>query len=244
MIESKTNKIVKEIKSLEKKKYRDKYNLFLIEGVKFVNDVIQNKKAEIKYIVTTSEYINEYKDAIEVSDEIFKYISSTKTPQGVLAAVKIKYSSFEDIKEKENILYLDNLQDSENVGGLIRSSVCTDFDSVILTKKSASPFSPKAIRASAGSIINTKIIIDENYEILKKLKEKNYEIIASTLNGDEKTKFNKQHNVLIVGNEGNGISEECLKYKTKEVKIPMSGKCESLNANVSGSILMYKIYGF
>ncbi|MFR6312670.1 TrmH family RNA methyltransferase, partial [Anaerofustis stercorihominis] len=171
------------------------------------------------------------------------YISSTKTPQGVLAVLETKYCDINDINKNDNILYLDTVQDPENVGGLIRSSVCTDFDAVILNS-SASPFLSKAVRASAGSIINTKIILDEDYKILKTLKEKGFDIIASTLNGKEDITLNKKNNVLIVGNEGNGISDECLKYATKEVKIPMSGKCESLNANVSGSILMYKIYGF
>ena len=243
MITSKTNKIIKLVKSLEKKKYQDKYGLYVLEGIKFVKDAVINKNHIIKYIITTEEYTEDYDDALEVDNEIFKYISSTKTPQGVLAVLETKYCDINDINKNDNILYLDTVQDPENVGGLIRSSVCTDFDAVILNS-SASPFLSKAVRASAGSIINTKIILDEDYKILKTLKEKGFDIIASTLNGKEDITLNKKNNVLIVGNEGNGISDECLKYATKDVKIPMSGKCESLNANVSGSILMYKIYGF
>lgn len=243
MITSKTNKIVKLVKSLEKKKYRDINNMFILEGKKFVNDAI-SKKHNIRYIITTPKYKTDYKDSIEVSEEIFEYISTTKTPQGVLAIIEIKYYSFEDIQKGKNILYLDNVQDSENVGGLIRSSVCADFDYVITTKTSASAFSPKAVRASVGSVLNTKIIKDEDYKVLSLLKADGYEIIASTLKGSEKNDFKKTNNVLIVGNEGNGISDECLKYSTKEVKIPMSGRCESLNANVSGAILMYKIFGY
>ena len=150
-----------------------------------------------------------------MDNEIFKYISSTKTPQGVLAVLETKYCDINDINKNDNILYLDTVQDPENVGGLIRSSVCTDFDAVILNS-SASPFLSKAVRASAGSIINTKIILDEDYKILKTLKEKGFDIIASTLNGKEDITLNKKNNVLIVGNEGNGISDECLKYATKE----------------------------
>lgn len=243
MITSKTNKLIKLIKSLEKKKYRDKNNMYILEGRKFVLDAI-NGGGNIKYIIATPDYVKDYKDAIEVSEEVFDYISTTKTPQGVLAVLEIEYKTIEDIKESANILYLDNLQDSENVGGLIRSSVCADFDGVIITKTTASPFSAKAVRASAGSILNTKIIKDEDYVVLNELKEKGFEIIASTLKGSEKNDFNSKKNVVIVGNEGNGISDECLTYATKEVKIPMSGKCESLNANVSGAILMYKIYGY
>lgn len=243
MITSKTNKIIKLIKSLEKKKYRDKYSLFILEGTKFINDII-DKNIPIKYLLATSEYVNDYKDSLEVDEEIFKYISQTKTPQGIMAIIDIKYYTLEDINLNSNILYLDNLQDSENVGGLIRTSVSANFDYVVITKTTASPFSPKAVRATAGGILSTKVIIDENYNVLKYLKENNFEIICATLQGDEKTTFNKEKNVLIVGNEGNGISDECLKYATKEVKIPMSGKVESLNANVSGSILMYKIYGY
>ncbi len=243
MITSKTNKLIKLIKSLEKKKYRDKNNMYILEGRKFVLDAI-NGGGNIKYIIATPDYVKDYKDAIEVSEEVFDYISTTKTPQGVLAVLTIEYKTLDDIKDNGNILYLDNLQDSENVGGLIRSSVCADFDGVVITKTTASPFSAKAVRASAGSILNTKVIKDEDYVVLNELKEKGFEIIASTLNGNEKNDFNSKKNVLIVGNEGNGISDECLKYATKEVKIPMSGKCESLNANVSGAILMYKIYGY
>lgn len=243
MITSKTNKTVKLIKSLDNKKYRDKNNLFILEGKKFVDDALKGD-FEIKYIVTREKYSGEYKNALVVSDDIFDYISTTKSPQGVLAVISIEYGDKDEIDDSANILYLDNVQDSENVGGLIRTAVCADFDAVVISEGCASPFSAKSMRASAGSILSIKILKDENYDLLRELKDRGFDVTAATLEGSPNSEFNRQGNVLIVGNEGNGVSRECLRYATKEVKIPMSGKCESLNANVSGSILMYKIYGY
>lgn len=243
MITSKSNNLIKLINSLNKKKYRDKENAFIIEGKKFVDDTII-KNIAIKYLVCTEDFSCEYENPLVVSQDVFKYICSTKTPQGVLAIIEKPRQQEDLIDNNENILYLDNVQDSVNVGGLIRSSVCADFKSVILSPSCADPYQNKAVRASAGSILSTKVYIDDNYSLLSKLKENDFNIIASTINGKEETSFPTSKNVLIVGNEGNGISKEALALSTMNVKIPMSDRCESLNANVSGAILMYKIFGY
>ncbi len=247
MIESKDNKIIKLIRSLHSKKHRKEQGFFILEGKKFVLNQLELDKNQIEYIIITPDFkelFSEEEGTIIVSEEVFSSISTTKSPQGIMAVCKYPKVGEIDFKKVDNILFLDKVRDPENVGALIRSSVCADFNLVVLSKECADPYSPKSIRASSGSIINTVILENVEYNFLSKLKDLSFNIIGSTLSGNEDVTFPRKKNLLIVGNEGSGISEEALSYCNILVKIPMSGRCESLNANVSGGILMYKIIGY
>lgn len=246
MITSRNNDLIKKIASLKEKKNRDKYNLFVIDGERFVDEAL-NKNFKLIYLFYLKGKGDKYAfidEAIEVNKEVMEKISDTKTPSGVIGVFESRNNERNYFKEAEKILYLDCVQNSDNVGALVRSADAAGFDRVILNSGCADAFSPKAIRASAGSVLNIEIDFEESLDVLDELLSLNYKIIAGDLKGDEKFEFPNKKIVLIIGNEGNGISEKVREKCTDFVKIPIFGKAESLNAAVSGGILMYKIAGY
>lgn len=236
-ITSLENQLVKKISSLHKKKYRDEYELFFIEGMKSVKEAI-NFNWEIENVLYSPDMIN-YDLGIEgtiVSKEILCKISDTVTPQGIVAVCKIKNEKIENLVDKKKIVYLDKVQDPGNVGTIIRTADAFGIDSVVLSKECADVYSPKVVRSTMGSIFHLPVIRDVEIEELKKLNKKIY---SSSLSGKEKFKI-EDNAVLVIGNEGNGISDETKKVTDEFIKIKMPGNAESLNASIAAGILMYE----
>lgn len=236
-ITSLENQLVKKIGSLHKKKYRDEYELFFIEGMKSVKEAI-NFNWEIENVLYSPDMIN-YDLGIEgaiVSKEILCKISDTVTPQGIVAVCKIKNEKIENLVDKRKIVYLDKVQDPGNVGTIIRTADAFGIDSVVLSKECADVYSPKVVRSTMGSIFHLPVIRDVEIEELKKLNKKIY---SSSLSGKEKFKI-EDNAVLVIGNEGNGISDETKKVTDEFIKIKMPGNAESLNASIAAGILMYE----
>ena len=180
-ITSKENKLIKHIIKLKEKKYRKEYNEYIIEGVKIVEEAIQ-EKAKIKQIIISEEAINselaqkhlkedltkiEY---IQVPESIFKLISEVERPQGVLAVIE-KEENDENIDlEQEIILALDDLQDPGNLGTIIRTLDSVGLKQILISKGTTDPYNPKVIRSTMGAIFRVKIVECENLkETLKKL---------------------------------------------------------------------------
>ena len=239
-ITSLENNQVKKITALNKKKYRDEYKLFFVEGMKSVKEAI-NFNWDIECIIYSPEMINYDLDieGIKVSKEILCKISDTVTPQGIIAVCKIRDNEIESLKEKKRILFLDKVQDPGNVGTIIRTADAFGFDGIILAKECADPYSPKVVRSTMGSIFHLPIVRDISVEELKKLDMKIY---SSSLEASKKIKDIKleENAVLVIGNEGNGISEETKRITDEFIKIEMPGNAESLNASIAAGILMYE----
>lgn len=242
-ITSTDNKLIKHIASLHKKKYRDEYNEYIIEGIKSVKEALQNN-IEITHIIASNftEKINTDLDIINVPTHIMEKISETKSPQGLLAVAKM--STFEIPANAKRILVLDNLQDPGNLGTIIRTADATAFDAIIISKNSVDLYSPKVVRSTMGSLFHLPIITNADLEKeLTKLKEKNFTIYLSMLDNDSKNLFEEKLHLplaIVIGNEGNGITQEVIPYGDIKLKIPMLGKAESLNASIAASILMYE----
>lgn len=236
-ITSLDNQLVKKIASLHKKKFRDEYELFFIEGMKSIKEAI-NFNQEIEYILYSPDMV-EYDldiEGIEVSKEILCKISDTVTPQGIIAVCKIKEEKIDVLKGKKKIVYLDKVQDPGNVGTIIRTADAFGIDCVVLSKECADIYSPKVVRSTMGSIFHLPVIRDVGVEELKKL---NMKIYSSSLDGDEEFKI-EDNSILVIGNEGNGISEETKEITDEFIKIRMPGNAESLNASIAAGILMYE----
>ena len=244
MITSKENKLIKHIKSLTQKKNRDKNNEYIIEGIKLVQEAI-NEKQDIKKIIICKELLNikvntkDY-DIEEVDKKTFVAISDTITPQGILAIIKKPKPS----KINGPIIFaLERVQDPGNVGTIIRTLECTGIKDIIISSDSAEPYNPKVVRSTMGAIFRVNIYNEnELTNQLKEMKEKGYKIIASTLEeSTDYTKINyKEKCVIVIGNESNGISKETKEIADIKIKIPMLGKTESLNAGVAASIIAYE----
>ena len=243
MIISKTNDYIKHIKSLSEKKYRDEYHEFIIEGIKLVNEAII-EKANIKKIIICEELLKEKVESENVeyvSETVFRHISETQNPQGILAVVEQKTSEKEYGK---TIFALDNLRDPGNLGTIIRTLDSAGISSLILSKGSADLYNPKVIRSTMGAIfrINSEYTASLQEKLLN-LKSDGYKVIVTSLVATNYMyDLNlKEKSVIVIGNESQGVSDEILKIADVKTKIPMIGRSESLNAGVAASILAYEV---
>ncbi len=235
MIESLTNNKVKFLVKLKEKRTREKNKLFIVEGEHLVKEAI--KKGYINDIFLLQGEENVYGKVTYVSLDVLKKITSLKNPPKVIGLCHY----LEETKITGNTLIIDNLKDPGNLGTLIRSAVAFNYDTVIISKESVSIYNPKTIRATEGMLFNINIITDDLEPRINNLKEKGYIIYGTDVNnGINPSKEEKKH-ALIIGSESEGIRKEILKLSNKRLNIKMNDKCESLNAAISGSILMYEL---
>lgn len=238
IIKSLDNKVVKEIVKLRTKKNRVKFEKYIIESKKLIMEAI-NSGVEIEMFI-----LREGEESIDFnfrskrifSEKLFSHISTMESPDGYMAIVKMNLGR----KISSNfILVLDRIQNPGNLGTLIRSAEAFGFND-ILCIESVDPYNEKSLRASMGSIFRLNYL-NVNYDDILNLK-KDYNLVCADMSGEDYNKVNFENKIaLIIGNEANGISDIILNMVDKTVKINMKGSIESLNAAISGSILMNHI---
>lgn len=255
-ITSSKNPLIKEVKSLYKKKERKKLGLFIIEGIKIIEEVIDRDYCFKSIIYTDSlldnkdgnkffSKIKNMKNLIHVPENIFKEISDTENPQGILALVYIKSSKIEDLNVEENnfLLYLDEVQDPGNMGTIIRTADAFNIDGIILRDGCVDPYNPKVVRATMGSIFRIPLyFVDDGVGEIEKLKQRGMRVYSSSLEDSldiGEVDFSGK-SIVVIGNESNGVSREIYDISDSLIKIPMPGGSESLNAGVAASIIMYE----
>lgn len=254
MITSMQNtKVKKIIQLLNKSKTRKKEGLFIVEGKKIISEIDKSRFSEI--FVTETYYENQrtYVDGLIqenirieiVSDSIMKHISGSVTPQGILGIIKIVPMELNILMDKKPlIIILENIQDPGNLGTIIRTADAVGASGIIISKGSVDVYNPKVVRATMGSIFRVPIISESNLrEDINILREKGIEILASHLQGSSNIyDCDLTHGVgILIGNEGNGLSEDITQLAHKNIKIPMIGRSESLNAGVATSIIAYEV---
>ena len=253
IITSKDNEIIKNIRKLKEKKYRDANNEYLIEGIKLIKEAVE-EKAKIKLIVVCEESIEDgdidqkllYEiakyDCIYVNKKVFSILTDVQNPQGILAVIE-KKNNEENINYKEDIIVvLDGIQDPGNLGTILRTIDSVGLSQVIVSKETADSYNLKVVRSTMGAIFRVNVIESEDLlQTLKNLKKHKYKIMATSLetnNSIYDVEYNKK--VIVIGNEANGVSKNVLEYADEKIKIPMLGKTESLNASVATSIILYE----
>lgn len=253
VITSKDNESIKAIRKLKEKKYRDISNEYIIEGIKLIQEAIQ-EKAKIKTIVvcddckTTGGIPNDilYEIAkyncIYVNEKVFNLITDVSNPQGILAVIE-KNSSESEIDYKEDVIVvLDNIQDPGNLGTILRTLDSIGLKQIILSKESADGYSPKVVRSTMGAIFRVKIIESDNLEkTIKEIKKHKFKVYATSLENSKSIyEVDYTKSAIIIGNEANGVSKTLLDIADERIKIPMLGKTESLNASVATGIVLYE----
>ena len=253
IITSKDNEIIKNIRKLKEKKYRDLSNSYIIEGIKLIKEAIVESK-QIKQIIVCEENINNggidqkllYEiakyECIYVTKKIFSLISDVQNPQGIMAVIE-KQNSEDNIDYKEDVIVvLDGIQDPGNLGTILRTIDSVGLKQVIVSKETADAYNPKVVRSTMGAIFRVNIIESDNLiETLKNFKKHKYKVMATSLetnNNIYDVDYNKK--VIVIGNEANGVSQEILDFADEKIKIPMLGRTESLNASVATSIILYE----
>ena len=239
ILTSKNNSLIKETASLKEKKGRKNVGMFLVEGWKMVSEC-QKSGYEIDRIFVAESYEGERFESegktVVVSDDVFRFLSDEKTPQGILCRVKIPQKQLG--KPNGKGLFLDGVSDPGNVGAIIRTANAAGYDEIYLTSECADPFSPKSVRASMSGLFFTKLYFGTRTEILSAIAD--IPLVVADMGGANVFTFDAPKKfILAIGNEANGISQETFAAASHTVKIPMSERQESLNAAVSAGIIMY-----
>lgn len=238
LITSLNNEHIKEILKLKEKKYRDLSNTFLIEGRHLVLEAHREKKI-VELILEKDELFPLDVNTLYVSSNVMNKLSDLKTPSNVMAVVE----KLDEKEVGEKILILDNIQDPGNLGTIIRSAVAFNFDTIVLSPKTVDLYNPKVVRSTQGMMFHTNIIIREPVNFINELKSEGYKIVGTKVTNGVDVRESKtySHFALIIGNEGKGMSEELSELCDEYLYIKMNDQCESLNAAVAASILMYEI---
>jgi len=241
-------KPLKWYKNLATKKGRLEAGAFLIEGEKAIKQVIATHPDEIIEIITIEKLSPAYDNYSirQVTESQFRSISQTKTPQGIIAVVRLPHNTFSDYLPETigtKILVLEDIQDPGNIGTLIRSAAAFNFDGIILSGKCADPLSQKCIQSTAGTVLSVWIRKTAHYlECLQELKKNGYSLIAADLDGTENPSIlgSQDKLLLALGNEASGLSKSVLNASHHRLQIPIiRQKVESLNVAACGAICMY-----
>lgn len=239
ILTSKNNPLIKETAALKDKKGRKELGIFSVEGRKMATEC-QKSGYAVERVFVAESYAGENPFAeeltVRVSDEVFRFLSDEKTPQGILCRVKIPDTAV--LPPKGRCLMLDGVADPGNVGAILRTANAAGYTRVYLTEECADPFSPKSVRASMSGVFFTEICRGSRSEILSKTA--GFPLVIADMGGSDVFSFAPPKEfLLVIGNEANGVSEEVKKAAAHTVKIPMRNTQESLNAAVSAGIIMY-----
>ena len=247
-ISSPKNEKIKELVKLQTAKGRKKAGMYLLEGEHLVEEAIK-ERAQIKLIVVTSNRLEDYKNLLAqadvqvlvVSQDVFHKLSMTETTQGILAVVEIVKQ--EILPHKGRLIVLDAVQDPGNLGTIVRTADAAGFDAVILGTGTVDLYNDKVLRSMQGSHFHIPVFQANLQEYLLILKEKGVQVAVTALHRNSKDYSDLQGATdvaIVVGNEGQGVSDDVIDLADVVVTIPMFGKAESLNVSIASALLMYK----
>jgi len=258
IINSNENKNFKLCCQLAQKKYRDKLGLYLIEGPNLLEEAVKSE-ADIMLVAFNEKMLTTIKIPIEsdsykgaevivLSEKLFEKLAQTQTSQGVIGVIKKNGENQENIENRIlskscNVIILDRLQDPGNIGTIIRTAEAAGYKGVVVLKGTADVYSPKVVRAAAGSVFRMPVLFFESpAQVLEHLKKHNKKIVTTCFD-TENNYYDidlKKDIGLVIGNEGNGICRELIEGSDIRIRIPMSGTVESLNAAVAAGIVMFE----
>ena len=232
------NKKIKNIRKLNEKKYRDETNQFIIEGEHLLQEA--HKRGILKEVIleeNTNLDIDVEKSY--VTHNVLKYISKLDNPSKMIGICK-------KLNKKEvgnKIVILDGVQDPGNLGTIIRSSVAFNIDTIILGNDCVDVYNSKVLRATQGMLFNINIIERDLIDFIPILKDKQYKIYGTKVNGGKSLKNIEKNDrfAIIMGNEGNGVRPNVLDLCSDYIYIDMNSSCESLNVGVATSIILYEL---
>ena len=246
IITSKSNNVIKNAKKLHQKKYRT--DSYLIEGWHLFEEALENQ-AIIRQVFVLEAYLDRVENiqnVTVVTSEILSLLADSKTPQGIVAEILLEQPVHPD-QLHGRYLYLEDVQDPGNVGTMIRTADAAGFDGVMISKASADLFSLKTLRSMQGSHFHLPIWKMDREELFERASQSNLAVLATTLSEasmDYRQIPQIDQLILVMGNEGKGISPEMAAQADQLVHITMPGRAESLNVAVAAGILMFHLRNF
>ena len=257
-ITSRGNSRIKQICKLQQSaKYRREMGLFVAEGARLCRDAAQSGVLIEQFFYTAAalQKYNEYGEQIalqarrcyEVSEDLFLKISDTKSPQGMLCLCRLldKTTSVDKMDSKGRFVGLEDIQDPSNLGTILRTAEALGVDGVLLSAGCCDLYSPKVLRGSMGAVFRLPCIeVDKLPKVITELKKRSVAAYAAVPDACAlpvtKAPLSKGA-LLLIGNEGNGLSKETIHAAEHTITIPMLGRAESLNASTAASILMWEM---
>ena len=241
VITSLENDRVKKYTKLQKRKYRDEFNQYIVEGMHLVLEAFKSGVIE-EVILLEDEVVALPVPYVYVSSEVMSKISTMDTPSTIMALCN-KKSNNEILGDK--ILILDELQDPGNLGTIIRSAAAFNVDTIILSENTVDLYNPKVLRATQGMFNHINIISMLAIDAINKIKDRNIPVYGTNVEyGCDVRKLDensKSRYALIMGNEGNGVRKEIADMCDKNLYIDMNSNVESLNVAIATSILLYEL---
>ena len=229
---------------LDRSRARKKEDAFVVEGIRMFREIPENRLME----TFISEKFHEENPSIRgsvVKNEVFQKLSDTRTPQGVLAVVRQRHYTLPDILQGENGLWLilEGIQDPGNLGTMIRTGEGAGISGIIMDRNTADFYSPKTVRSTMGAVFRVPFFYTENLAgTVREIKKTGITTYAAHLDG--KKMYHEidyaDRTAFLIGNEGNGLSDELTSLADIKLRIPMQGRVESLNAAISAALLMYR----
>lgn len=251
-ITSKDNQLIKSVRALQtSSKARREGGLFVLEGLRICKDAAENSIIFDKLIVTNFA-LKKYPEEIEklkaksqncylLSENLFKKISDTDNPQGIICVAKTPEINTK-ISKNGRYVALENIADPSNLGAISRTAEALGVSGIILSSNSVDAYSPKSLRSSMGTLLRMPLFItDDIIDFINSNKLRSFACVVNEESDDiSKIEF-KNGDVIIIGNEANGLTEKTKNGAFKKITIPMLGKAESLNAAVAASISMWEM---
>ena len=257
LISSKENKRIKYLKKLSSSSsFRREEGVFAAEGLRLCGDALKSGAAVTAAFFSESfcdrnaDFVREASavagEAFLLRDSVFAAVADTKTPQGVLFVIKRldKNLDFDRIKDNGKVLALETVQDPVNLGTILRSAEAFGISAVVLTRDCCDVYSPKVTRGSMGAVFRLPFYITDNLPALIGEFNRYGTSFAAVLDKDSVSLNECSFEgaaLAVVGNEGNGLTEDTVKACTHKLYIPMSGKAESLNVSAAASIILWEM---
>ncbi|MGV3041629.1 TrmH family RNA methyltransferase [Staphylococcus rostri] len=237
---------VKNYNKLKKKKERDKQHRAIIEGFHLIEEAVDSGiVVEQLFMIESSRVPEKLQTAAQecfvINQKVAEALSGTVTPQGVFAVIQKATVTSENAQQ---VLILDRIQDPGNLGTLMRTADAAGLDLVVLAKGTADVYQEKVLRASQGSVFHIPTIeVDNVVEYVQNFAGPVYGTALENAVSYHDAPSKQETFALVLGNEGQGMSDELLNATTQNVTIPIYGRAESLNVAIAAGILMFHLKG-
>ncbi|MEG2081842.1 MAG: RNA methyltransferase [Oscillospiraceae bacterium] len=252
IIKSKDNPKIKQAVKLSKSpSERAEKGLFFASTPKVVTDIIKAGFEAESLFFMQGEYdryetLLQDKDVFIITEEVSEKLCEDRTSQGVFGVFKIKKPDVGSIFSSQKLLILEDVQDPQNLGAIMRTALALGYENVVVSAKCADIYSPKVLRSGMTASVKLNVFkVQDIPQLVADLNAQGFATVASCL--DTQSFLGKQEIPLplavIIGNEGSGISEKTLQAAKYKLKIPMSQRIESLNAAASAAIIMWQLRG-